>query len=157
MSSPERLRERELALPSLPGIEAVWHLDDARDVPPDENLEKDLVPNRLEGDAIGCLLDAWVDGNYRLFFVRFGLDWLTDEHDKIGAGPAPVAEPTVPAPNATGEPRPTSPPGVSTSTAVAPTTAPTPVAFLHATAPGSPTTPSATGTRSTASNEPTAP
>ena len=40
---------------------------------------------RLEGNAIGCLHDSWVDGNYRLFFVRFGLDWLTelDEEEAV--------------------------------------------------------------------------
>lgn len=28
--------------------------------------------------SLGCLYDCWVDGNYRLFFVRFGADWLFD-------------------------------------------------------------------------------
>lgn len=23
-------------------------------------------------------------GNYRLFFMRFGLDWLTDDQDRLG-------------------------------------------------------------------------
>lgn len=31
----------------------------------------------LPDGAIGCLYDCWVDGNYRLFFVRFTIDWLT--------------------------------------------------------------------------------
>jgi sialidase-1 len=37
----------------------------------------------LADGGIGCLYDCWVDGNYRLFFVRFGLDWLTDGRDKL--------------------------------------------------------------------------
>jgi sialidase-1 len=30
----------------------------------------------LPDGAIGCLYDCWVDGNYRLFFVRFQPSWL---------------------------------------------------------------------------------
>lgn len=33
-----------------------------------------MLPDR----AIGCLHESWVDRNYRLFFVRFSLDWLSD-------------------------------------------------------------------------------
>lgn len=33
----------------------------------------------LPDGAIGCLYDCWVDGNYRLFFVRFPMTWLTGE------------------------------------------------------------------------------
>lgn len=32
---------------------------------------------RLPDGNIGCLYDCWVDGNYRLFFVRFSESWLT--------------------------------------------------------------------------------
>jgi sialidase-1 len=38
---------------------------------------------RLPDGTIGCLYDAWVDGNYRLFYTRFTLDWLTDGRDKL--------------------------------------------------------------------------
>lgn len=34
--------------------------------------------------GIGCLYESWVDKNYRLFFMRFGLDWLTDNKDRLG-------------------------------------------------------------------------
>lgn len=37
----------------------------------------------LPDGAIGCLYDAWVDKNYRLFFTRFDLDWLTDDQDRL--------------------------------------------------------------------------
>lgn len=33
----------------------------------------------LPDQSIGCLHESWVEGNYRLYFVRFGLDWLTDK------------------------------------------------------------------------------
>ncbi|MFQ5808748.1 MAG: exo-alpha-sialidase [Armatimonadota bacterium] len=35
----------------------------------------------LADGSIGCLYDCWRDGNYRLFFVRFPLGWLTDGAD----------------------------------------------------------------------------
>lgn len=35
----------------------------------------------LPDGRIGCLYDCWVDGNYRLFFVRFDLAWLTAKPD----------------------------------------------------------------------------
>jgi sialidase-1 len=31
---------------------------------------------KLPDGSIGCLYDCWVDGNYRLFFVRFSESWL---------------------------------------------------------------------------------
>lgn len=40
---------------------------------------------RLPDGHVGCLYDCWVDGNYRLFFVRFELDWLTEA--KINPAP----------------------------------------------------------------------
>jgi len=38
----------------------------------------------LPDQCIGCLYDCWVDGNYRLFFTRFSLDWLSDGKDTLG-------------------------------------------------------------------------
>lgn len=34
---------------------------------------------KLPDGSIGCLYDCWENGNYRLFFVRFELSWLTDD------------------------------------------------------------------------------
>jgi sialidase-1 len=31
---------------------------------------------QLGADRIGCLYDAWVEGNYRVYFVRFHAAWL---------------------------------------------------------------------------------
>ncbi len=36
---------------------------------------------QLPDGSIGCLLDAWVDGNYRLFFTKFSLEWLLAMED----------------------------------------------------------------------------
>jgi sialidase-1 len=38
-----------------------------------------VLPDR----SLGCLYDCWVNGNYRLYFARFSLDWLTDGKDKL--------------------------------------------------------------------------
>ena len=34
---------------------------------------------KLPSGSIGCLYDCWVDGNYRLFFVRFNESWMSKE------------------------------------------------------------------------------
>ncbi|MCE9532756.1 MAG: glycoside hydrolase [Planctomycetes bacterium] len=31
---------------------------------------------KMPDGAIGCLHESWVDGNYRMYFVRFTMDWL---------------------------------------------------------------------------------
>lgn len=36
---------------------------------------------QLPDGTIGCLYESWVEGNYRLFYAGFGLDWLTDGKD----------------------------------------------------------------------------
>jgi sialidase-1 len=38
-----------------------------------------LLPDR----SIGCLHESWVDGNYRLFFLRFRMDWLANGKDTL--------------------------------------------------------------------------
>ena len=37
---------------------------------------------QLPDGSIGCLYDNWRDGNYRLFFARFSLDWLLAQSKK---------------------------------------------------------------------------
>ena len=34
---------------------------------------------KLPSGSIGCLYDCWVNGNYRLFFVRFSESWLSQK------------------------------------------------------------------------------
>jgi sialidase-1 len=38
-----------------------------------------LLPDR----SIGCLYDLWQDGNYRLYFARFSLSWLSGGKDTL--------------------------------------------------------------------------
>ena len=38
-----------------------------------------LLPDR----TIGCLYESWQRGNYRIYFARFTLDWLSDGKDKL--------------------------------------------------------------------------
>lgn len=36
---------------------------------------------QMPDGTIGCLLDAWVEGNYRLYFTKFSIDWLLSPDD----------------------------------------------------------------------------
>lgn len=36
---------------------------------------------QLPDGSMGCLLDAWVDGNYRVYFTKFSLPWLLAPED----------------------------------------------------------------------------
>jgi|GEM_PF-1993715 len=42
---------------------------------------------QMPDGTVGCLLDAWVDGNYRLYFTKFGLDWVLAPETEV---PAPI-------------------------------------------------------------------